>query len=117
MTAYERGNHFERRVADQLRTDGYQVWQTRGSKSPADILAAKTGQLLLVQVKSGEHGMSGTDWNLLLELANRAGATPILATRTGPALRRIHYRRLTGPHRHGTRSWPCEDWTPDEVGG
>lgn len=114
-TAYRRGVAFERRVAEQLRLDGYEVWRSPGSKTPVDVLAAKTGQLLLVQAKSGTTGITGTDWNLLLELARRAGAVPLLATRTGPGLRRIRWQRITGPHTPHSRTWPCEDWTPDEV--
>lgn len=112
---YRSGNQFERRVAEQLRGDGYVVYQTRGSKSVADLVAFKPGQVLLVQAKSGATRISGTEWNLLLELARRAGAVPLLADRTGPALRRIRYQRLTGPHTPHSRSWPCEPWTPDEV--
>jgi Holliday junction resolvase len=114
-TAYRRGDHFEKRVADQLRIDGYIVYQSRGSKSPVDIVALKPMQVLLIQAKSGDTGLTGVEWNLLLELARRAGAIPLVADRTGPAGRVIRWRRITGPHPAHTRTWPCEDWTPDQV--
>jgi Holliday junction resolvase len=113
--AYRRGIHLEQRCAEVLRRDGYIVYASRGSKSPSDLVALKTGQVLLIQVKSGTATISGTEWNLLLELARRAGALALVADRTGPAGRVIRWRRITGPHPPHSRTWPCENWTPDEV--
>lgn len=109
---YVNGNHFERRVADALRGDGYRVWQTRGSKSPADLIALKIGQVLLVQVKSGVTGLDHTQWNALHELATPFGAVPIIADRDG---RRIRYRRITDRHASRSQNWPTADWTPDAI--
>jgi Holliday junction resolvase len=119
MTAYQRGNAFERRIADRLRADGYYVWQTRGSKSPVDILAIKPGQILFVQCKIGVAALSAQRWDELHDLATRAGALPILADR--PTLRRYRFRRITGryrPHVPGeTRGgdWPTAPFPLDAV--
>lgn len=119
MSNYSRGNDYERRVADELRGDGYQCWQTRGSKSAADIIALKPGQVLLVQVKGASEQISSNDWNALYSLAALVLAEPIVAdfpkwkpSKAGP----VRYRRISGEHRHYAREWPCEEFTPDEIG-
>ena len=112
MTSYARGNAFERRVKHALERDGYWCWQTRGSKSPADLIAIKAGQILLIQVKGGATKMSGTDWNTLAHLCRELRATPLVADRDG---RRIRYRRITGLHVAHSRRWPAEVWTPDQL--
>ena len=121
MTAYQRGNYFERRVADQLRNDGYFVWQTRGSKTVVDMIALKTGQVgqtLLVQAKGGlviagtEH-ITGNDWNTLYTLACQVGAVPLIAQRTGRGS--IGYRQITDRHTPRSHTWPAQSWTPDDA--
>ena len=112
MSAYERGNAFERRVAGQLRDEGYMVWQTRGSKSATDLIAAKAGQLVLVQVKAGAEPISGAGWNALRTLAEYVGAVPVVADRSGRAIR---YRRITGWHRPHSQHWPAEPFRTDEL--
>ena len=113
MTAYERGNYLERRAADKLRHDGYTCWQTRGSKTPADIIAAKPGQLLLVQVKAGLATITHDEWNNLLATATRAGAIPIVADRLKRGV--IRWRRITHAHQPNSRDWPAVDWHADQV--
>jgi Holliday junction resolvase len=112
ITNYQKGDHFEKRVLGDLRTQGYVAWQTRGSKSPADIIALKSGQVLLVQVKSGAGMMAHEDWNTLYDLAERVAGHAILAERVS---RKIRYRRLDGWHRFRSRYWPCEPFLLDEV--
>jgi Holliday junction resolvase len=119
MTAYQRGNAFERIIADQLRGDGYSVWQTRGSKSPVDIVAIKTGQTLFVQCKGGAGGLTSARWDELHDLAAAVGAVPILADRGGRGIYRL--RRITGryrPHQAGEARggiWPAEPFSTDDV--
>lgn len=117
MTAYQRGNAFERIIADQLRGDGYSVWQTRGSKSPVDIVAIKTGQTLFVQCKAGVAALTAAAWNQLHDLAAAVGALAIIADRPKRGTYRL--RRITGryrPHIAGeTRGgdWPAEPFNTD----
>ena len=110
---YRAGNHYERRVANDLRRDGYLVWQTRGSKGVADLIAVKHGEVVLVQVKASVDATVTHDgWNGLYEKAVEIMAVPLVADRDG---RRIRYRRVTGLHRKGSRVWPSEPWTADVV--
>jgi Holliday junction resolvase len=110
---YRAGDHFEKRVADHLRADGYAVWQTRGSKSPADLIAIKPGETLFVQVKAGATTLDHAEWNALIHTAIIAGALPIIADRDG---RGIRYRRILGGHTERSRDWPTEPFTTDIVG-
>jgi len=112
LTPYQKSDWFEKRILADLRTQGYVAWQTRGSKSPADIVALKCGQTLLVQVKSGKATMGHDEWNKLYDLAKRVNAQAILAER---AARKIRYRCLVGWHRARSRYWPCETFVLDEV--
>jgi Holliday junction resolvase len=112
LTNYQRGDHFEKRILADLRAQGYVAWQTRGSKSPADIVALKAGQTLLVQVKAGSRPMGHDEWNTLYALAQRIAAQAVYAARDGRA---VDYRRLAGAHLPRSRHWPCETFTLDEV--
>lgn len=115
MTAYTRGNAFERKIVDQLEHDGYTCWQSRGSKTAADIIAIKPGQLVLVQAKSGVNHISGHDWNRLLDLARSIDATAVVADR--PTRGVIRYRRITAHKTAATQLgyWPAEPWHPDTL--
>ena len=88
--------------------------QTRGSKSPVDIWAAKPGQLLFVQVKGGAKSISGEQWNALFEIACKAGAIPVVADKP---LRRGGWRlrRVTGRHVPHSREWSWLPFLTDEV--
>jgi Holliday junction resolvase len=116
---YRRGDTFEKRVMAELTADGYACWQTRGSKSPADIVAIKPGETLLVQAKSGRTRPSHAEWNALHDLAARVGAVPLVATRhaDGPHGAMVtEYVHLIGAHWLHAHEWPSERWYPDRVG-
>lgn len=113
MTAYTRGDYFEKRVADDLRGNGYFVLQSRGSKTVVDLVAIKTGQVLFVQAKAGLTTPSGTEWNTLHMIATRFGGVPLIADRAGRG--RIRYRRITHPHSPHKHDWPALIWTPDDA--
>lgn len=113
MTNYERGAAFERRVLEELRSRGYEVFRSAGSRGKADVVAIRPGRILLVQCKrNGE--IPRAEWNEVYELAARlAGApgpgavvVPLLALM--PGARGIEYRRIVGPADHGAR----RDWRP-----
>jgi Holliday junction resolvase len=121
MSQYRRGNTYEVRVKLALERDGYRVWQSRGSKSPADLIALKPGQTLLIQVKSGPtepgvESLPGASWNALWDLAQQVDAEAIIADRDPDRQRRIRYRRITAAHQPRRQSWPCQPWRPDTLG-
>ena len=51
MSKYSKGANFERYVRQHLRNQGYVVFRSAGSHSPADLIAAKGGEWLLIQCK------------------------------------------------------------------
>ena len=118
-TAYQRSGYYERTIAELFEFDGYKVWQTRGSKSPADLICIKPGHVVLVQVKGGavidgHSPITHVGWNSLFQLATAVGAIPVLAfwpARGHPALRRI-----TGEHVGHKTLWPSEPFLTDEAG-
>lgn len=79
---YRLGRAFEYRVRDALRTAGYFVLRSPASKSPVDLVAIRTGEVLFIQCKRG--GSIGvTEWNSVFDLAVSVGAIPILAETSG----------------------------------
>lgn len=120
VSEYARGNNYERKVADLLRGDGYEVWQTRGSKSYADLIAIKAGEILLVQVKGANAPIGWYEWNGLHLLAEKVGAVPLIADfpewrkgKAGP----VRFRVILGMRKKFSResNWPCGQWTADEI--
>ena len=117
MTAYSGGRQFEWKCRDNLRSEGYEVIRSAGSKSKVDLMALKLGQLLLVQCKR-DGTIGPTEWNRLVELAGWVGAIPILAV-NGPRGYGVDYWRLTGPKQRGKpmAAQPAERFLTDEVAG
>ncbi|MDA4127978.1 MAG: group I intron-associated PD-(D/E)XK endonuclease [Thaumarchaeota archaeon] len=54
---YQKGREREYKVMELLRKEGYRVSRSAGSHGAADVIAAKDGHVLLVQVKSGRARM------------------------------------------------------------
>jgi Holliday junction resolvase len=113
MTQYARGVYREKKTADRLRKDGYSVIESRGSHGPADLWAAKPGQLLLIQVKTGDATISGKWLNDLYLLARTAGGIAILAD--WPGRGKLRMRQVTGWHRPYSKYWPLAPFTTDEI--
>jgi Holliday junction resolvase len=117
VTAYSRGVYREKRTADHLRSEGYFVVESRGSHGPADLVAMKPGQVLLVQVKAGNTDHNGTLrdqwWNELYHLAVRVGAVPVLADT--PSFGKLRLRRLARPHEPMSKRWWFAPFITDEV--
>lgn len=80
MSNYDRGRRFEYAVRDHLRTNGYDVIRSAGSKTKVDLVAIKTGQVLLVQCKL-DGKISPTERTELVRIASAAGGWPIVASR------------------------------------
>jgi len=113
VTAYALGVAAEKRTADRLRDDGYFVMESRGSHGVADLMAAKAGQVLLIQVKRGTARLDDAWWNELAAAAAEAGALPIVAD--WPKRGHLRLRRITGQHQPRSKAWPCAVFVTDEV--
>jgi Holliday junction resolvase len=117
VTAYQVGKRFEDKCRDHLRSEGYEVLRSAGSKTKIDLVAIKPGQLLFVQAKRDASIRPG-EWDRLVDLAAMVGAIPVLAC-NGPAGRGVVYWRLTGRKNRG-QPWvaqPAERFLTDELAG
>jgi Holliday junction resolvase/DNA-directed RNA polymerase subunit RPC12/RpoP len=77
---YRRGHNFELKVRRRLIELGYICMVSPRSMGPADLLAVKAGEILLVQCK--HYGvLPKRERQPLLDLAVKAGGRPILAAR------------------------------------
>lgn len=112
---YRRGTEREKRTADRLRADGYYVVESRGSHGVADLAAIKPGQVLLIQVKSGDARLEDGWWNDLHRAARSCGALAIVAD--WPKRGRLRLRRITAPHVPRSPLWACVPFTADQVAG
>ncbi len=65
-TAYQRGRANEYKAMEKLRKMGWLVLRSAGSHSPLDLFAAKDGERLLIQVKSGSGRASGDELTELI---------------------------------------------------
>lgn len=114
MTAYTRGDRYEKLVADRLRADGYSCWQARGSHGAADLIALKPGgHILLIQVKGGHAAITGTGWNDLYDIASILGAIPLVAD--FPKRGQLRYRQVLARHVPHSKHWHSQPWHPDEA--
>ena len=113
MSNYRRGYDAERRTAAAFKADGYVVWRPGGSLGEADLVCAKPGQLVLVQVKLGTARLADGWWNDLHRLAAWLDAVPVVAD--WPKRGTLRLRKITGPHARGSRLWPCRDFLLDEI--
>ncbi|MEM3448337.1 MAG: hypothetical protein QXP38_05580 [Nitrososphaerota archaeon] len=77
---FERGRSAEYRVKDILKDQGYLVLRSAASHTPIDLLAAKSGERLAIQVKV-RGKISKEERNELLKWAREFDAKPILARR------------------------------------
>jgi Holliday junction resolvase len=105
------GTRRERKAKKLLEADGYHVVRVAASLGAADLLAAKIGQRLLVQVKSEEYLAPGP-WNELYDEARVWQAIPI---HCAVIPRKVVWRKITAPKTVRTTKPPWEPWTADEV--
>ncbi len=79
---YISGYRFEVRVRLHLLERGWLVFRSAGSRSVADLIALRTGEVMLVQCKvSGAWGL--LERQNLARVAEEVGARPVLAARDG----------------------------------
>ena len=83
MTHYAKGCSFEYKARNKLQAAGYLVVRSAGSKGPADLVALRQGEVLLVQAKKNGR-LSKREEAELVVIANKYGACPVLC---GPGLR------------------------------
>ena len=121
-----RGQSAEGRCKGALQHDGYLVWKSARSLTVADLIAAKPGEWLLVQVKGGAKAMTSSDWNELFQIA-----LTLSAGGHGGAFTRVHaiiadwpertqfrwgpmrLRRISGRHVPHSEVWPTEPFSTD----
>ena len=110
-TMYRLGRAVEYRFKELMEAEGYVVMRSPASKSPVDLVAIKPGQVLFVQCKrSGS--LPPKEWNALYDLAESAGALPIMAERPLP---RVYRYWLLTARKDGTkRRQPMTPFVLDE---
>ena len=107
---YRRGRDFEYTTKRNLEKHDYIVLRSPASKTPADLVAVKSGTPYFIQCKL--HGAMGvTEWNEFIDYAEKAGATPILAQRAETG-RGVVYHLITGRKDGTKRPQPMERWEP-----
>jgi len=81
---YRKGADFERRVKKKLESDGWIVFRSAGSHSPADLIAAKRDtqkfEYLLIQCKGGGAGLTKREKAEFKEYAESHGFQAVLAS-------------------------------------
>lgn len=109
-TWYVAGRTLEYAVVAALQRCGFFPQRTKRSLTAADVSGMRADLNVLVQCKV--HGyVPPKEWNALIELADRAGATALVATHDLTKAR-IQWYRITGPKDGTRRSQP---WEPVKV--
>lgn len=109
MNHYRSGSDFEREVRTHLTTEGYWVMKSAGSKTKADLIAIKPGQVLIVQCKRNGTCSPAERVEVLRIASLLPGvAVPLVASRP-----RITFRQLTGPGPKQHKPWVA-DYTETE---
>lgn len=91
-TKYRLGRAVEYRFRDRLKKAGYVVLRSPASRSPLDLVAIRPDQVLFIQCKRSG-ALPPVGWNALYDMAESAGAVPILAENPWP--KKWNYWRLT----------------------
>jgi Holliday junction resolvase len=113
VSNYRRGYDAERRTLAAFKADGYVVWRPGGSLGEADLVCAKPGQLVLVQVKTGDAKLADKWWNDLYRLAQWLDAVAVVAD--WPKRGHLRLRKINGPHHRHSKLWPCRQFLMDEI--
>jgi len=107
---YRRGMRWEDRAAEDLTALGYWVIQTRGSRTPTDLVGLKNKHpVILAQIKSPGVSIDGHGWNALYELAELCGATALVCDWEGRPLAPVWFR-IVDFHTPRGKFWPREAW-------
>lgn len=100
--ARRRGENAEQRAARLLKADGWVVGRMR--RGPIDVIAAKEGRILLVQVKSGKARVKRTELESMVQWGIQFnGDVEVWHFRqTRVARRRVHASRRVVPIQQAT---------------
>lgn len=112
VNRYNAGREFEYRTRDHLTSEGYWVMRAAGSKTKADLIAIKPGQVLFVQCKR-DGKLPPAERIEVRRLASLLPgiAVPILAyQKLRPS--RVVYAELTGNGPKDRRDWTTDEVTP-----
>lgn len=106
---YDRGRKFEGVVRADLTVNGYDVIRSAGSKTKVDLVAFKTGQILLVQCKLDGRCPPNerAELSRIAALMPYGVAVPLIAWKERGSVV-VHYLRILTD---GSRA----PWTPDLV--
>ena len=80
MTSYSKGRHFEYTTRRNLESKGFVVFRSAGSRSVADLIALRVGEVWLVQCKTDGY-MSPLERDNFARVADELGVVPMLASR------------------------------------
>lgn len=110
QTKYRLGRQVEYAVRDDLRQRAYPVvLRSPRSGGPVDLIALKTGRILLVQCKRSMN-LGVAEWNKLFALAESVGAIAVLAGR--PTGRGLAYAILCDTKDGSRRRQPMKQYNP-----
>jgi len=93
MTNYSRGRQFEYRVKRYLLEHGWLVFRSAGSRSVADLIALRAGEVWLIQCKANGY-LTPVQQAGLAAVAKELGALPVIAYRRGRRLVLEEIKRL-----------------------
>lgn len=113
MTNYRHGADLERAVKKLFEANGYYVIKSGGSKGPADLVALKRGETVLVQCKLDGY-LLPKDRKDLWCLAQSVGArNAVVASwrKEGRAARQVHLTYICYMGREA--GFVISDWSPD----
>lgn len=79
MTNYAQGRAFEYRVQANYKARGWVALRMAGSHSPLDIIAAKGGEIHVLQCKNGTGYLTPVQRKGLRAVAVEFGALPLIA--------------------------------------
>ena len=65
-----------------LKSEGWNVSFSKGSRGPADVIASRNHKLWLIQVKASRRlsKLKGCEVTRLMEMASKSGGMPVVAT-------------------------------------
>lgn len=78
---YNAGRRFEYQVRDFLRSKGWWVLRSAGSKSPCDLVALRSGEMMLIQCKKSGN-LSTVERDQLIELSREHQCLVVLVKRS-----------------------------------
>lgn len=98
LSNYVVGRRLEYRVRDVFRRNGFFVVRAAQSK-PIDLVCLREGKSVLVECKAGSSFLGKEKKREFLDLAQKAGAAPVLARRRRRKLELTDLRngKLLGP--------------------